>query len=101
MKITDEEKEELKELYNTYKDVKDVESLKLLGGLIRTSKWYKNWQITHSHVWSSLHYKHCELKVIFNHPDYNVYHYRQKVPLIILFLKYLVKFKEPKIYKPI
>lgn len=46
MKITDEEREELKELYESYKDVKDVDSLKLLGGLIRTSKWYKNHKIT-------------------------------------------------------
>ena len=46
MKLTDEEREELKELYDKYKDVKDSDSLKLLGGLIRTSKWYKNHKIT-------------------------------------------------------
>lgn len=46
MKITDEEREELQELYDAYKDVKDLDSLKLLGGLIRTSKWYKNHKIT-------------------------------------------------------
>lgn len=46
MKITDEEIKELKELYDVYKDVKDTDSLKLLGGLIRTSKWYKNHKIT-------------------------------------------------------
>lgn len=42
MKLTDEEREELQELYNTYQYVKDIESLKLLGGLLRTAKWYKN-----------------------------------------------------------
>jgi hypothetical protein len=46
MKLTDEEIKELRELYESYKDTKDVDSLKLLGGLIRTSKWYKNHKIT-------------------------------------------------------
>ena len=50
MKLTNEEREELKELYESYKNVKDVDSLKLLGGLIRTSKWYKNHKLTLKHV---------------------------------------------------
>jgi len=54
MKITDEERKELQELYNTYKDVKDLESLRLLGGLIRTSKWYKNHKLTLKHVDSDI-----------------------------------------------
>ena len=50
MKLTDEEREELKELYESYKDVKDIDGLKLLGGLIRTSKWYKNHKLTLKHM---------------------------------------------------
>lgn len=50
MKLTDEEREELKNLYESYKDVKDTDSLKLLGSLIRTSKWYKNHKLTLKHV---------------------------------------------------
>ena len=49
MKLTDEERKELRELYDAYKNVKDTDSLKLLGGLIRTSKWYKNHKLTLNH----------------------------------------------------
>lgn len=66
MKLTDEEREELKELYESYKYVKDVDSLKLLGGLIRTSKWYKNHKLTLKHVASEI----WDL----NYPDYDDYY---------------------------
>lgn len=103
MKITDEERKELKELYESYKDTKDIESLKLLVGLIKTSKWYKNNNLTYNCLWdSSAHYyRIVNLKHIFDNLHYKVYHYNSPTPLIIVFLKSLIIRKYPNIYKPI
>ena len=115
MKLTDEEREELKELYDTYKDVKDIDSLKLLGGLIRTSKWYKNHKITlqciDPYMW---------LKDAYSYYDNEMYHIDlsmreilrelcdsiviesdKKYFLILAFLNRLINTKNFKLYKPI
>jgi hypothetical protein len=109
MKITDEERKELQELYNTYKNVKDSDSLKLLGGLIRTSKWYKNHKLTLNHrdsyIWnlySSEYYAFyttLSLKEILvdkcdNYTDENDF-------IIIDFLRRLIKYKVYQLYKPV
>jgi hypothetical protein len=109
MKLTDEEREELKELYKSYKDTKDVDSLKLLGGLIRTSKWYKNHKITLNHrdsyIWNLHHPDYCafctilSLKEILDtkcdgYTDGNDF-------IIIEFLRRLIKYKFYHLYKPI
>lgn len=109
MKITDEERQELQELYNTYKDVKDLESLRLLGGLIRTSKWYKNHKLTLKHVDPDIW---C-----LDHPDYDDYYkllslkeifdtkcgYRTigDAIVIIEFLRVLIECKSYTLYKPV
>lgn len=109
MKITDEEREELKELYNTYKDVKDLESLRLLGGLIRTSKWYKNHKLTLKHVDSDI-WSLC-------YPDYDEYYTLLSLKeildtncndltsghsiVIIEFLRSLIEHKSYTLYKPV
>ena len=109
MKITDEEREELKELYNTYKDVKDLDSLKLLGGLIRTSKWYKNHKLTLKHIDSEIwslsksyyydYYTLLSLKEIF---DTNCGDLTSGNAIIIIeFLRVLIERKSYKLYKPI
>lgn len=108
MKITDEEREELKELYNTYKDVKDLESLRLLGGLIRTSKWYKNHKLTLKHVdsyvWSLEnsdyydYYTLLSLKEILNTKCGDL---TSENAVIIEFLKLLIRRKSYKLYKPV
>lgn len=111
MKLTDEERDELKELYNTYKNVKDVESLKLLGGLIKTSKWYKNHNLTLKHIDSYIYlmqgpdcddgiYSFLTLKEILD----TRCHERQRwtyIPTIIRFLKRIVTYKNITLYKPI
>lgn len=109
MKITDEERKELQELYNTYKNVKDSDSLKLLGGLIRTSKWYKNHKLTLNHrdsyiwnVYSSEYvafYTLLSLKEILydkcdSYTDGNDF-------IVIDFLRRLIKYKFYRLYKPI
>ena len=109
MKLTDEEREELKELYDTYKDAKDVDSLKLLGSLIRTSKWYKNHKLTLKHVDSDIW--------SFSYPDYADYYTLLSLKeifvtncsdltsgnaiVIIEFLKMLINCKSYKLYKPV
>ena len=109
MKITDEEREELKELYDVYKDVKDIDSLKLLGGLIRTSKWYKNHKLTLKHVDSDIwslnksgyynYYTLLSLKEIF---DTNCSDLTSGNAIVILeFLRVLIERKSYKLYKPI
>jgi hypothetical protein len=111
MKLTDEEREELKELYGVYKNVKDADSLKLLGGLIRTSKWYKNHKLTLRHIDSYIYlmqgpdcddgiYSFLTLKEILD----TRCHERQRltyIPVIIRFLKRLVTHTNIKLYKPI
>lgn len=109
MKITDEERQELQELYNAYKDVKDVDSLKLLGGLIRTSKWYKNHKLTLKHtdsyIWNVYSSKYVyfdtilPLKEILNTKcvDYT----DGKDFIIIEFLKRLINYKFYQLYKPV
>ena len=109
MKITDEEREELKELYDTYKDVKDVDSLKLLGGLIRTSKWYKNHKITLKHIdsyiWSlnypgyAEYYTSLYLKEIFDTKCSDLT--SENAIVIIEFLRRLIRYKFYQLYKPI
>lgn len=109
MKITDEERKELQELYNTYKNVKDSDSLKLLGGLIRTSKWYKNHKLTLNHtdsyIWNLYSFEYfafytlLSLKEILvdkcdNYTDGNDF-------IIIDFLRRLIKYKVYRLYKPI
>lgn len=109
MKITDEEREELKELYNSYKDVKDLDSLKLLGGLIRTSKWYKNHKLTLKHVDSEIwnlnksyyydYYTLLSLKEIF---DTNCGDLTSGNTVVIIeFLRVLIERKYYKLYKPV
>jgi hypothetical protein len=109
MKLTDEEREELKELYDAYKNVKDTDSLKLLGGLIRTSKWYKNHKLTLNHIDSYI----WDL----NYPDYDDYYTLLSLKeilntkcgdltsgnaiVIIEFLKELIEHKSYTLYKPI
>lgn len=109
MKITGEEREELQELYKSYKDVKDVDSLKLLGGLIRTSKWYKNHKLTLKHIDACI----WDL----NYPDYDEYYTLLSLKeilntkcgdltsgnaiVIIEFLKGLIEHKSYTLYKPI
>ena len=109
MKITDEEREELQELYNTYKDTKDVDSLKLLGGLIRTSKWYKNHKLTLKHVYSYIwdlnyldyddYYTLLSLKEILNTKCGDLTSRNDVV--ILEFLETLIERKSYKLYKPI
>ena len=109
MKITDEEREELKELYDAYKNVKDTDSLKLLGGLIRTSKWYKNHKITLNHVdsyiWSldypgyADYYTLLSLKEIFDTKCDDRTSGNDIV--IIEFLETLITCKSYRLYKPI
>jgi hypothetical protein len=116
MKLTDEEKEELQELYDAYKDAKDVDSLKLLGGLIRTSKWYKNHKVTlqciHSYIWRKDIYSHyydgefyyidlnmrCILRDLCDHV---VIESDEKYFLILAFLNRLINTKNVKLYKPL
>ena len=110
MKITDEEREELQELYNTYKDVKDLESLRLLGGLIRTSKWYKNHKLTLKHIDSAIwslsdvsyyynYYALLSLKEIFD----TKCGYRTSINSIVIidFLRELIDRKSYTLYKPV
>lgn len=109
MKLTDEERKELKELYESYKDVKDVDSLKLLGGLIRTSKWYKNHKLTLKHVDSDIwnldcpnyagYYTLLSLKEILvtNCSDLT----SENAIVIITFLEELLECKSYTLYKPI
>ena len=109
MKLTDEERKELKELYKSYKDVKDVDSLKLLGGLIRTSKWYKNHKITLKHVdsdiWSLSELSYCDyytllsLKEIFDTRCSD--RTSGNAIVIIEFLRMLINCKSYKLYKPV
>lgn len=109
MKLTNEEREELKELYNTYKDVKDVDSLKLLGGLIRTSKWYKNHKLTlkyvDSDIWSLKYpgyidcYTLLSLKDIF---DTNCGDRTSENAIVIIeFLRVLIQRESYTLYKPV
>lgn len=109
MKITDEEREELKELYNTYKDVKDLESLRLLGGLIRTSKWYKNHKLTlkylDSDIWNldipyyDEYYTLLSLKEIF---DTKCNYLTSGDAIVIIeFLRVLIERKSYTLYKPV
>ena len=109
MKLTDEEREELKELYESYKDVKDIDSLKLLGGLIRTSKWYKNNKLTLKHVDSDIwsldypgyteYYTLLSLKEIFDTNCSNLT--SENTIVIIEFLRSLISSKTYKLYKPV
>ena len=109
MKLTDEERKELKELYKSYKDVKDVESLKLLGGLIRTLKWYKNHKLTLKHVYSYIwdlnysdyddYYTLLSLKEILDTKCDNLT--SGNTVVIIEFLETLIECKSYKLYKPI
>lgn len=103
MKLTDEEREELKGLYGSYKDTKDVDSLKLLGGLIRTSKWYKNHKLTYDCLWNSPidYYYIVSLKLIFSNLNLKLYPHKKPTPLIVIFLKSLITRKHSIIYKPI
>ena len=115
MKITNEEREELKELYNTYKDVKDLESLKLLGGLIRTSKWYKNHKLTlqcvDPHLWlrnlttydtDSMYYADLSMRaILITLCDCIVVESRKEHFLILAFLYRLINTKNFKLYKPV
>lgn len=115
MKITDEEREELKELYDTYKDVKDLDSLKLLGGLIRTSKWYKNHKITlqcvDQYLWlkkyvpydaDGIYYVNLTVRaILINLCDHIVVESRKEYFLILAFLRRLINTKNMKLYKPI
>lgn len=113
MKITDEEREELKELYDAYKDVKDVDSLKLLGGLIRTSRWYKNHKITLQcidpymwlkdyHGYNDRYYIDLSMRNILQELcDSIVIECDTKYPLILAFLYRLIRTESFKLYKPI
>ena len=109
MKITDEERQELQELYNTYKDVKDLESLRLLGGLIRTSKWYKNHKITLKHVdsdiWSLDKYNYDEYYTLLSLReilDTNCNDLTSEHSIVIIeFLRSLIERKSYKLYKPV
>ena len=116
MKLTDEEREELKKLYNTYKDVKDSDSLKLLGGLIRTSKWYKNHKITlqciDTYVWSKCvsdtsylaDYYYVDLTIrdiLITKCDQLVEESSGRQFMILYFLHRLINAKNFKLYKPI
>jgi hypothetical protein len=109
MKITDEERKELKELYESYKYVKDPDSLKLLGGLIRTSKWYKNHKLTLKHVDSDIwmldksdcygYYMMLSLKEIL---DTNCSDLTSGNTIVIIeFLRGLIERKSYTLYKPI
>lgn len=109
MKITNEEREELKALYESYKNVKDVDSLKLLGGLLRTSKWYKNHKLTLKHVDSDIwsldylnyggYYTLLSLKEIFDTRCGDLT--SGNAIVIIEFLRGLVNRKSYKLYKPV
>ena len=109
MKITDEEREELKELYDAYKNTKDTDILKLLGGLVRTSKWYKNHKLTLKHVdstiWSlvgldySDYYTLLSLKEILDNKCGDLTSWYSIV--ILEFLQVLINSKSYKLYKPI
>lgn len=109
MKLTDEEREELKELYDTYKDVKDVDSLKLLGGLIKTSKWYKNHKLTLKHsdsyIWNLYSSEYVYFYVVLSLKEIldtkcDGYTYENDF-IIIEFLRRLIKYKFYQLYKPI
>ena len=112
MKITDEERDELKELYDAYKDVKDTDSLKLLGGLIRTSKWYKNHKITlqcrDPYMWrkdydrydDEMYYIDLSMQDILQKLcDCIVIESDKKDFLILAFLNRLINTKNIKLYK--
>jgi hypothetical protein len=109
MKLTDEEREELKGLYESYKDVKDTDSLKLLGGLIRTSKWYKNHKITLEHIDSYIwnlsypdyddYYTLLSLKEVFDTKCSDVTIGNDFI--ILEFLEALINSKSYTLYKPI
>lgn len=109
MKLTDEERKELKELYESYKNVKDIDSLKLLGGLIRTSKWYKNHKLTLKHVDSDIwsldypgdvdYYTLLSLKEIFDTKCGDLT--SGNAIVIIEFLRVLINSKFYKLYKPV
>lgn len=109
MKLTDEERQELQELYNTYKDVKDIDSLRLLGGLIRTSKWYKNHKVTLKHIDSDIwsldnsgyydYYTLLSLKEIFDTKC--GWLTSENTIVIIEFLKGLIERNSYKLYKPV
>ena len=109
MKITDEEREELQELYNTYKDIKDSDSLKLLGGLIRTSKWYKNHNLTLNHIdsyiWNLYSFEYYAFYVLLSLKEIFItkcdVHTDKDNFVIIEFLRRLIKYKSYKLYKPI
>jgi hypothetical protein len=115
MKITDEEREELKNLYESYKHVKDLESLKLLGGLIRTSKWYKNHKITlqcrDPYMWfkdfndyydNDLYYIDLSMNdILIKRCDHIVIESDKTHFLILAFLNRLLDTKSYKLYKPI
>ena len=116
MILTNEEREELQELYKSYKDVKDVDSLKLLGGLIRTSKWYKNHKITlqciDPYIWlkdvyscyydGELYYMDLSMRCILRDLcDHVVVESDEKYFLILAFLNQLINTKNFKLYKPI
>lgn len=115
MKLTDEEREELKGLYESYKDVKDADSLKLLGGLIRTSKWYKNHKITlqcvDPYLWlkgldtysmDEMYYVDLTMRaILINLCDHTVVESRKEYFLILAFMDRLLNSKNYKLYKPI
>ena len=115
MKLTDEEREELKGLYESYKDTKDVDSLKLLGGLIRTSKWYKNHKITlqcrDPYLWlksldmysvDDMYYVDLSIRdILINLCDHTVVESRKEHFIILHFLYRLLNTKSFKLYKPI
>ena len=115
MKLTDEEREELKRLYESYKDVKDADSLKLLGGLIRTSKWYKNHKITlqcvDPYLWlkslgtystDEMYYVDLTMRaILINLCDHTVTESKKECFLILAFMDRLLNSKNYKLYKPI
>jgi hypothetical protein len=109
MKITDEEREELKELYDKYKDVKDSDSLKLLGGLIRTSKWYKNHKLTLNHrdsyIWNLYSSEYVAFYTVLSLKEIlqtNCGDYTDGNNFIIIeFLGRLIKYKSYQLYKPV
>jgi hypothetical protein len=115
MKLTDEEREELKGLYESYKDTKDVDSLKLLGGLIRTSRWYKNHKITlqciDPYMWlkkfttydaDTIYYIDLNIRdILINLCDHIVIESDKEYPLILAFLNRLLNTKSYKLYKSV
>lgn len=109
MKLTDEERKELQELYNTYKNVKDSDSLKLLGGLIRTSKWYKNHKLTLNHrdsyIWNLYSPDYYAFFTILSLKEILVDkcdNYTAGNDFIVIdFLRRLIKYKVYQLYKPV